>query len=137
MDTGKARLEVDYSINLVTMAFVVDMPDVDARVCLLEAFNEIPKAYLYDWLFDFTALSQVISAETALETGAEWRRIAQGRDVGRRSAVISRHPKYQTLIDETQKTMPFRSLAFFDTIEEGQHWLQSLGNACQDDAQFI
>lgn len=103
----------------------------------MEAFTEIRQAYRFDWLFDFTALSKPISAQTAAETGAEWQRIAQGRDVGRRSAVISRDARYQALIDKAQQTMPYRSLAFSETIEDGMCWLQSLGDANQEGAQLI
>ena len=138
MSDDKVQLEIDYATNLVTIAFLRDVPDCEVKTCLINAFSEVPHAYRFDWLFDFSLLRQVLSVETAVETSREWERIAHGRDVGRRSAVMSADPRYKNLTENAQATMPFRLVSFFATRESALDWLKSVdGGAHNDGAQLI
>ena len=90
---------------------------------LMAHFRATEAAWEYDCIFDLTRHEGVVQAAHNEELGRQWLEVTQSRDTGRMSAIISTDPLVHSRLRGSQTMFPHRTLAVFNTIDEGRAWI--------------
>ena len=90
---------------------------------LMTHFRATEAAWEYDCIFDLTRHEGVVQAAHNEELGRQWLDVTQGRDTGRMSAIISTDPLVHSRLRGSQTMFPHRTLAVFNTVDEGRAWI--------------
>ena len=90
---------------------------------LMAHFRATDAAWEYDCIFDLTRHEGVVQASHNEDLGRQWLEVTQGRDAGRMSAIISTDPLVHSRLRGSQTMFPHRTLAVFNTIDEGKAWI--------------
>ncbi len=132
MDTTKVHYEVRLSDGLILFRCLQDMSPAQLRDYLVFAFDYEPAAYSYDWLLDFSHISEALSAEGVREIGRVWQRMARGRDVGKRTAYVTRDPSMRDALLAPRSLLQYRTICVFENFDEAHSWLTALIDNRQD-----
>ena len=126
MDRSLFTYEVSHSDNLISFHCLQDVDEIRLKDNLTACFHEEPNAYGFDWLLDFSPVSQALSAANIKDIGRAWQRMAKGRDVGKRTAYITLDPLMRERVLIPSASLPYRTIRAFERLDEAHTWLRTL-----------
>ena len=131
------EIQLDYDGCIVSMLFLGDIDISRVKSTIIETQADLPNAHGWDALYDFSEIRSPITLSDAREVADAWALVGKGRDVGRRTAIVTRRPDIISLVESTQPAAPFRSLACFPDRAAALAWLSSLRDDTSSDVLFI
>jgi hypothetical protein len=100
-------------------------------------FGKIPSVYRCDFLLDLRGLAGPLDILSSEDIGKQWALLARGRDVGRRTAIVSTDAAIQGQLEIFRAIYPFRKIAMFDDYDTAMNWVIGISDMDKDDIQFI
>ena len=91
----------------------------------LDHIQTVEAPWLYDFLVDTRRFDGVIRAGDTERFGRQWADLAQGRDAGRRIAVVSRDPLIRARKNLRDAIFCHRQSGVFATMDEALEWLET------------
>jgi hypothetical protein len=131
------KLRVDHAASIAEATYVTDFPTAEAISKLFEAFEETPSTPSYDWLIDVRAITSDVSKEELLAAARTWNRLAKGRDVGRRTAIVCNSAVLETIRETLANAMSFRFVGVFSDRKAALIWLKNPKILDEAKIQFI
>jgi len=111
--------------------------DGDVFESFARGIGNIGSAFRADFLLDLRGLAgplDILSNETL---GRQWAELARGRDVGRRTAIVSTDDAIIAQLDVFRAIYPYRKIAMLADSEAAKDWLLGISDADAGDVQFI
>lgn len=128
---------VDIPSSLIVIRYSGRIEGVDLRESMVDHLRGFENAWRYDCIFDLGDYVATFTDADNEEVGRIWFELTKGRDVGRRTAIVSDYPAMEARLSRLQAPFPYRDYAFFNNFEAALNWINGLGGAAIDDAQFI
>jgi hypothetical protein len=111
--------------------------DDDVFESFAHGIGQIASAFRTDFLLDLRGLAGPLDILSNESLGQRWEALARGRDVGRRTAVVSADDAIIAQLDVFRAIYPYRKIAMFPDFETAKDWLAGIGEADSGDIQFI
>ncbi len=137
MKNYRFAFTVDVPSSLIVIRYSGRTESVDLHESMVDHLRGFVNAWRYDCIFDLGDYVVTFTDDDSEEIGRIWFELTKGRDVGRRTAIVSNYPAVEARLSGFQSPFPYRDYAFFDTFEAALNWINGLGGATADDAQFI
>lgn len=125
MIRARIAFRADPARRLITVRYIGDVSG--ERLCreMMDLFRDVENVWEYDCLYDLTRHEGTVSSADNEELGRQWHEIAQGRDAGRCTAIVSSDPLLHARAKLSQSSFSARTLSLFYTVEEGEAWIES------------
>lgn len=109
----------------------------DVFQAFARGFADITAVYRYDFLLDLRGLVGPLDILSSTESGKRWTELTKGRDVGRRTAIVSNDDAIQQQLEMFRSIYPFRKIAMFSDFDSAMTWVREVGDFSEDEVQFI
>ena len=127
---GRSRLTLtvdeDYRILIVRYIGAIDGEQINHNV--MQQIADVDEVWTYDSLIDMRRFENTVLVTEIEDLATRWNGLAQGRDRGCFTAVISGDPLVKARLPITQDLFPTRILAHFVDFDEGLDWLKTQRN---------
>jgi len=100
-------------------------------------FGQIASVSRCDFLIDLRGLVGPLDILSNEDLGKKWAQLSRGRDVGRRTAIVSADAAIQGQLGVFRAIYPFRKIAMFTAYDAAMHWVTSISDVDEADIQFI
>ena len=120
---SRFSLTVDVS-NRILMIRLHSLRDEHTTPDLIDHLKGIADPWTYDAIFDFRRYEAELSRDYLAFLTHKWLIISEGRDRGRRMALVSACPVMTLQLQEMRRAMPDRGIAIFESFDEGLDWLK-------------
>ncbi len=137
MDDPDVKVFEDIESNVFCITFLKDKGIAQVRDVIMAVQGEVLNAHSWDSLYDLSLVRSPVTMEAATMVTDAWAEIAKGRDVGRRTAIVSTDPNFPRLLEDIQAAVPHRALGVFATCEEALEWLRAIHIDTRGDIQLI
>ena len=121
--------------NLVIVTYEPGTDDVFQSFA--RGFGQIASVFRCDFVLDLRGLVGPLDILSNEELGKQWAHLARGRDVGRRTAIVSTDPAIQEQLEVFRAIYPYRKIAMFADYEAAMTWVTGISDIDEDDIQFI
>jgi hypothetical protein len=125
MRHARVAFSIDEPRKTIILRYIGDITGDRLYAQVLEYIHTVEAPWLYDFLVDTRRFDGVIRAADTEKLGRLWAELAQGRDAGRRIAVISSDPLVRARKSLRDAIFPHRTSGVFDTMDEALEWLAS------------
>ncbi len=127
--TARARLSltVDDEHRILLMRYLGAIEGDEINLSMMQQVSQLDRPWLYDSIIDMRRFDGAVLTSDIEELGLRWALLAQGRDKGRLTAVISEDPLVRARQSLTQGAFPFRTLGYFENFDEGLEWIKAQG----------
>lgn len=88
-----------------------------------QTFQTVDKPWEYHVLLDMRRYNLILDLSQVQQFAEYWANFMQGRDQGRRVAIVSTDPVVRLRMSEYGRIFPTRIFALFETFDEGLDWL--------------
>jgi hypothetical protein len=123
MIRARIAFRADPARRLIVVRYIGDLNGDQICCEMMDMFRDVENVWEYDCLYDLTRHTGVVSSADNEELGRQWQAIAQGRDIGRCTAIVSQDPLLHARAKLSQSSFSARTLALFYTVEEGEAWI--------------
>ncbi|MBW8882599.1 MAG: hypothetical protein JF615_14600 [Asticcacaulis sp.] len=121
---SRISLTVDVSSHIL-MIRLHSLGDAHETPDLIDHVNDVAEPWSYDAILDFRRYEAELSHDYLIHLGQKWVQLAQGRDLGRRLALISPCPVLSGQLLALAKALPGRGLAVFESFDDGLDWIKA------------
>ena len=111
--------------------------DGDVFESFARGIGNIGSAFRADFLLDLRGLAGPLDILSNEVLGKRWTELARGRDVGRRTAIVSIDDSIIAQLDIFRAIYPYRKIAMFAEYEAARDWLSGISDADAGDVQYI
>ncbi|MFT4075450.1 MAG: hypothetical protein QM647_07945 [Asticcacaulis sp.] len=125
MTRSRITLTADKEARIVFIRYIGDVDGQTITETSISQFSDIEQVWAYDAIFDLRRFDGVLLSSELQELGDRWRALANGRDAGRRSAIITSDPFPMARLPATRAQFPGRVIDIFSTFDEGLEWIKS------------
>ncbi len=125
------------SSNLVVASYRPDETGSDIFQSFARGGAGLNSAFRLDFLLDLRGVKGPLDILSNEEMGQRWAELSRGRDVGRRTAIVSTDDAIRAQLEVFARIYPFRTIAIFDDYESAAEWVSSITRQDDDDIQFI
>ncbi|MDV6329550.1 hypothetical protein [Asticcacaulis sp. 201] len=129
MARSRVTLSIDNTTKIMTIRYIGELGGEDVNNTMMLQLLDIPDAWTYDSIIDMRRFDGTIMTTEIEDLATRWNGLAQGRDAGTFTAIISDDALVRARLSITQGLFPTRTLANFNTLDEGLAWLR----ACRDE----
>jgi hypothetical protein len=123
--------------NLVVVSYRPDDQDGDIFQSFARGAASLNAAFRLDFLLDLRGVKGPLDILSNEEMGKRWAELSRGRDVGRRTAIVSTDEAIRAQLEVFARIYPFRTIAIFDDYESAAEWVGSIKGQDDSDIQFI
>lgn len=124
--------------DLGAVVIVTYQPDeCDPFDSFAKGTGKLASPFGADFLLDLRGLVGPLDILSNASLGQRWADLARGRDVGRRTAIVSTDVGIIGQLDTFQAIYPYRKIAIFAEYDDAKQWLTSVITPDPDDVQFI
>ncbi len=123
MTRSRLTLSVDEANKIFTIRYIGEIAGDEINQSLLQQVSQIDKPWDYDSVIDMRRHDGMVLATEIEELGKRWALLAQGRDHGRLTAIISDDPLVHARQGQSQAMFPHRVLKAFARLDEGLEWI--------------
>ena len=123
MPRSRLNFTIDQPNLIIVVRYHGLVDGADLVKGLMANFNGIVDPWTYDFIFDLRRHEGTVTSDDNAELGRQWKALAKGRDAGRQSAIVSTDPLLKARLKTSQSAFPDRTLAIFDTVDEGLEWI--------------
>lgn len=132
MTRSRLTLTVDEAARILIVRYHGTLEGEQINDSMIDHLSRLEAPWDFDSIIDMRRYDGVVLAEDIQQLGMRWALLAQGRDRGRFTAVISEDPLVRARLSTTQAAFPFRNLAYFDYFDDGLDWIKAQrGDASQ------
>lgn len=135
------RSRLNFSQNdeqkLLTIRYIGDLDGqaiVNGIARYLESVGEV---WLYDIVIDMRRFEGFVPFDDLGRLARQWATIAQGRDMGRKVAIISSDPLVLARASAYPATFPTRVIRIFGDMVQAQNWIEGKDTAENKDAETV
>lgn len=93
---------------------------------LIDQLAMVETPWLFNALFDFRRYEADLSRDYLSFLTEKWTAFTRGRDSGRCMALVGGNPDLTFNLKAMLDVMPNRSIAIFDTFDEGLDWIKAV-----------
>ncbi len=122
---ARLTLSADHELKIFFVRYIGGIDGGDINDSMIEQVAKIDRAWEYDCVIDMRRHDGTVLASDIDALAARWGQLAQGRDRGRRTAVVSEDPLVRARMPITQSLFPQRVMMHFENYEEGLEWLKA------------
>lgn len=120
---ARITFTVDEPTRIIIIRYVGDLDGPHVNDALIAQYKELDRCWEYDNLIDLRRFDGAVLATDIEDLGRRWDEIAQGRDKGQLSAIISEDVHVHARFAITQAAFPNRIMTIFRDFDEGLDWL--------------
>ncbi len=121
-----------------TMVIVTYQPDdSDPFDSFSKGAGTLTSPFGADFLLDLRGLTGPLDILSNEALGRRWAELARGRDVGRRTAIVTTDAGVAGQLDTFRAIYPYRKISVFADLEAAKVWLASIADNDSDDVQLI
>ena len=120
---ARVTFSIDEASRTLVFRYIGDLTGDWLYAQIINYIQTVEEPWHYDFLVDARRLEGVIRASDTEAFGRWWAECAQGRDAGRRIAVVSSDPLIHARKGLRDAIFPHRTSGIFDTMDEAQEWL--------------
>lgn len=121
----RLTFKADTATRILFVRWIGDMPGRDIVDGMITQMKIMDEPWTYDMIIDLLRFEGHLHVAESDALGQVWRDLAQGRDAGRRSAIVTGDPLLAARLNMTRETFPGRTLAMFGQVQEALDWLAS------------
>lgn len=122
---SRLSLSVDEDRRIIVLRYFGDLEGSEVNLTMMDHLSRLSEPWTYDSIVDLRRHNGTVTAAEIEELGMRWALLAQGRDTGRFTAVISQDPLVRARFALTEAAFPFRRMDIFDTFDEGIDWIDA------------
>jgi len=126
---ARVAFSIDEARKTLILRYIGDISGDRLYAQVLDYIHTVEAPWLYDFLVDTRRFDGVIQAADTEHIGQLWAGLAQGRDKGRRIAVVSTDPLIHARKSLRDAIFPHRRSAVFTTMDEALEWLAEPADA--------
>ena len=119
----RLTFKADPATRILFVRWIGDMPGRDIVDGMIGHMKTMEQPWTYDMVIDLLRFEGHLHLPESDALGQVWRELAQGRDAGRRSAIVTGDPLLAARLSMTRETFPGRTLAMFGQVQEALTWL--------------
>jgi hypothetical protein len=121
----RPRLSIthDEAQKLIMIRYIGAIEASEIVSKITEYLQNIPDTWTYDIVYDLRHFNGIMPYQELGELGEKWANLAQGRDMGRKVAIISKDPLIHARIATYTQEFPTRIINVFGKMSEGFDWL--------------
>lgn len=123
MARSRLTISIDDAQKIFTVRYIGDIDGGEINDSMMSQLGQIEKPWEYDAIIDMRRHDGTVMASEIEELGMRWALLAQGRDQGRLTAVISEDPLVHARQSTTQSMFPHRITKIFSRLDEGLTWI--------------
>ncbi len=120
---ARITFTVDEPTKLIIIRYVGHLDGPQVNESLIEQYKALERCWEYDNLIDLRRFEGLVLAADIEDLGQRWEALAQGRDKGQFSAIVSDDVHVHARFAITQAAFPNRTMAAFGDFDEGLDWL--------------
>ncbi len=120
---ARVAFSIDEPRKTLIFRYIGDLSGDRLYAQALDHLHTVEAPWLYDFLVDTRRFDGVIQASDTETFGRSWADLAQGRDAGRRIAVVSSDPLIRARKSLRDAIFPHRTSDVFATMDEALEWL--------------
>ncbi len=122
---SRLSMTVDEASRIIVLRYLGHIEGEQINSSMMQQLAQLPEPWTYDSIVDMRRYEGVVLADEIQELGMRWALLAQGRDRGHFTAVISDDALVKARLHITQSAFPFRTLAYFDSFDDGLDWIKA------------
>jgi hypothetical protein len=122
---ARLTLSADHEHKIFIVRYIGGIDGGEINDSMIDQLARFERAWEYDSVIDMRRHDGMVLASDIEDLATRWAQLAQGRDRGRRTAVISEDPLVRARISVTQSLFPQRVMVHFENYEEGLEWLKA------------
>lgn len=125
MSRARITMSVDKAARIIFVRYIGELDGPDVTDSIITQSAEIEHMWEYDGVFDMRRFDGVVPSSELENFGQRWAALTQGRDAGRRTAVITDDAFIHARFSSTQEIFSGRILKAFHNFDEGLDWINS------------
>ncbi|ESQ78819.1 STAS/SEC14 domain-containing protein [Asticcacaulis sp. YBE204] len=114
---------IDEEQKRITVRYIGDISGNEIVTELTKHLESVGDVWLYDMTFDMRRFEGFVPFEELARLAKHWATIAQGRDVGRKVAIVSNDPLVLARANAYSIEFPTRSFRIFQDMADADLWL--------------
>jgi hypothetical protein len=122
---ARLTLSADHALKIFFVRYIGGIDGGDINDSMIDHLARVERPWEFDCVIDMRRHDGTVLATDIEDLAARWGQLAQGRDRGRRTAVISEDPLVRARLSVTQSLFPQRVMAHFENYDEGLEWLKT------------
>ncbi|MFT4091425.1 MAG: hypothetical protein QM645_11880 [Asticcacaulis sp.] len=119
----RLSFNIDESQKLVVIRYIGNLPGHEIVETLSAKLVSMQSPWLYDMVFDMRRFEGFVPFEELSLLAMNWAKIAQGRDKGRKVAIISEDPLIHARFSAYKQEFPTREFRVFSDFGETSAWI--------------
>lgn len=119
----RLSFNIDESEKLVVIRYIGNLPGHEIVETLAANLKAMDAPWLYDMIFDMRRFEGFVPFEELSLLAMNWAEIAQGRDKGRKVAIISEDPLVHARFSAYKQEFPTREFRVFKEFGETSAWI--------------
>ena len=125
MTRARVTLSADKATRIIFVRYIGDVDGQSITESSINQFSDVENVWEYDAIFDLRRFDGVLLSPEVQQLGERWRELVSGRDMGRRSAIITSDPFVIARLSVTRQRFPGRTIEIFATFDEGLEWIKA------------
>lgn len=122
---ARLTLSADHESKIFIVRYIGGIDGGEINDSMIDQLARMERPWEYDSVIDMRRHDGTVMSSDIEELATRWNALAQGRDRGRRTAVISEDPLVRARISVTQSLFPQRVMVHFENYDEGLDWLKA------------
>lgn len=119
----RLSFNIDEEQKLIVIRYIGALDGHEIVATLSKNFEAMGDPWLYDMVFDMRRFDGFVPFEELGLLARNWAVLAQGRDMGRKVAIISSDPLVHARFGAYKQEFPTRTFQVYSDINEGWMWL--------------
>lgn len=128
MGRSRLTLTVDEDHRILIVRYIGDIDGEQINHNVMQQIADVAEVWTYDSLIDMRRFENTVLVTEIEDLATRWNGLAQARDRGCFTAIISDDPLVRARLPLTQALFPVRTLAQFGNFDEGLEWLKAQRN---------
>jgi len=125
MTRSRINLTVDEELKIIIVRYFGEIEGDEINTSMMHHLVNLDKPWAYDSIIDMRRYEGTVLATEIEELGMRWALLAQGRDQGQFTAIITDDALIRARLSTTQSLFPHRTLKIFDYFDDGLEWLKT------------
>ncbi len=125
MTRSRLTMTVDEEAHMLILRYIGAIEGDEINLSMIEQLSRLDAPWTYDTIIDMRRYDNTVLASEIDELGMKWGMLAQGRDKGRLTAIVSEDPLVWARLPISQAAFPHRILQTFKTYDEGMDWIRA------------
>lgn len=108
----------------ITIRYIGDLDGQEIVSGIARYLETVGEVWLYDIIIDMRRFEGFVPFDELGRLARQWATIAQGRDMGRKVAIISQDPLVLARAKAYPVTFPTRVIRIFAEMIDGENWIE-------------